>query len=202
MPPADVQRPTGLNPRVAAVITEVSAPAVCVVAGMTVVTWLSADNGGTAAWAALAILLCAGVPMAYVVKGVRAGKWSDHHIGKREQRTVPIMVALGSVAIAAGLLVLVHAPRPLIALVLAQVVGLMVVLTITRFWKISIHCATAGGLLGVFMVLFGPWAVLGLVALAFIAWARVTLDAHTWPQVTAGTAIGLLIGAGLYPLLT
>lgn len=182
-------------------ITEISAPAVCVVAGMTVVTWLSADSTGAAAWGAFAILLCAGVPMAYVVRGVRAGKWSDHHIGRREQRTVPILVALGSVAVAAGLLVLVHAPRPLIALVLAQVAGLLVVLAITRFWKISIHCATAGGLLGVFLVLFGPWALLGLIALPFIAWARVTLDAHTWPQVTAGSAIGLLIGAGLYPLL-
>lgn len=82
-------------------------------------------------------------------------------------------------AIAAVLLVLVHAPRPLIALVLAQVAGLLVVLAITRFRKISIHCATAGGLLGVFLV----------------------LDAHTWPQVIAGSAIALLIGAGLYPLL-
>jgi membrane-associated phospholipid phosphatase len=194
------QRATGLDPRIATVITEISAPAVCVVAGMIVVTWLSADTGVAAAWSALAIVLCAGVPMAYVVKGVRAGKWSDHHIGRREQRTVPILVALGSITVATGLLVLVQAPRELVALVLAQMAGLLVVLAITRFWKVSIHCATAAGLVGVFVVLFGPWALLGLAALPLIAWARVTLDAHTWPQVTVGATIGFLIGAGLYPL--
>ena len=90
---------------------------------------------------------------------------------------------LGSVAVASGLLILVGAPRPLIALVLSQLAGLLVVLVITRFWKVSIHCATAGGLLGVLVVLFGPWALLGIVPLAVIAWSRVVLDAHTW---TAG----------------
>lgn len=201
MPPVDsTPRMTGLNPRIARIITEISAPAVCVVAGMVIVTWLSAASGATTAWAGLAILLCAGVPMAYVVKGVKAGKWSDHHIRRREQRMVPILVALGSVAAAAVLLIMVGAPRPLIALVLAQVVGLLAMLAVTRFWKISIHCATAGGLVGVLVVLFGPWALLGLIPLLFVAWSRVTLDAHTWAQVAAGSATGFLIGAGLFPL--
>jgi membrane-associated phospholipid phosphatase len=201
MPAVDsTPQTTGLNSRVARVITEISAPAVCVVAGMVIVTWLSAASGATAAWAGLAILLCAGVPMAYVVKGVKAGKWSDHHIRRREQRMVPILVALGSVAVAAGLLILVGAPCPLVALVLAQVLGLLTMLAVTRFWKISIHCATAAGLVGVLVVLFGPWALLGLIPLVFVAWSRVTLDAHTWAQVAAGSATGFLIGAALFPL--
>ena len=187
--------------RIATAVTELSSPAVCVVVGLAVVAWNSASGGADAAWAALAILLCAGVPMAYVAKGVKAGKWSDHHIGRREQRAIPLLVALGSVAIASGLLILVSAPRQVIALVLSQLAGLLVVLMITRFWKVSIHCATAGGLLGVFLVLFGPWALLGIAPLALIAWSRVVLDAHTWTQVAAGAGIGFLIGSTLFPLL-
>ena len=187
--------------RLAAIITELSSPAVCVVVGLVVVTWNSASDGRGAAWAALAILLCAGVPMAYIVKGVKAGKWSDHHVSRREQRTIPLLVGLGSVAVATGLLILVDAPRPLIALVLSQLAGLLVVLVITRFWKVSIHCATAGGLLGVLVAMFGPWALLGIVPLAAIGWSRVILDAHTCMQVAVGAALGFLIGCTLFPLL-
>ena len=78
--------------RLATVVTEASSPAVCVVVGLVVVAWHSANQGLDAAWAGLAILLCAGVPMAYIVKGVKAGKWSDHHISRREQRAIPLLV--------------------------------------------------------------------------------------------------------------
>jgi membrane-associated phospholipid phosphatase len=186
--------------RLAVILTEISSPAVCVVIGLVVVAWHSA-NGTGAAWAAVAILLCAGVPMGYIAKGVKAGKWSDHHVGRREQRIGPLLVGLGSVAVASGLLIFVGAPRPLIALVLSQLAGLFAVLVITRFWKISIHCATAGGLLGVVVTMFGPWALLGVVPLVMIAWARVILDAHTWMQVTVGACLGFLIGCTLFPLL-
>lgn len=187
--------------QLAKIVTELSSPAVCVVAGLAIVAWHSASQGADAAWAGLAILLCAGIPMAYVIKGVRAGKWSDHHIQRREQRLIPLLVGLGSVAAASVLLILVGAPRPLIALVLSQLAGLVAVLIITRFWKVSIHCATAGGLLGVLLVLYGPWVLLGLIPMAAIAWSRVVLDAHTWAQVLVGTLVGFLIGCTLFPLL-
>ena len=172
----------------------------CVVVGMVVVARNSASGGAGAAWAALAILLCAGVPMAYIAKGVKAGngattmsaagnsepsRCSSHWIGRHRQRTAH---PRGRAA-------------ALIALVLSQLAGLLVVLVITRFWKVSIHCATAGGLLGVFLALFGPWALLGIAPLALIAWSRVVLDAHTWTQVAVGAGMGFLIGSTLFPLL-
>jgi membrane-associated phospholipid phosphatase len=99
-------------------------------------------------------------------------------------------VAIGSVALGAGLLLLVRAPSELTVVVLAELTGLVVVLVITHFWKISIHAATAGGLLGVFLVLYGPGALLGLIPLALIAWSRTVLGAHTVAQVTVGAATG------------
>ena len=192
----------GQGTRIATIITEASSPAVCVVVGLVVVAWHSASEGIDAAWAGLAILLCAGLPMAYIVKGVKAGKWSDHHVSRREQRAVPLLVGLASVAAASVLLIVVGAPRELLALVVSQLAGLVVMLVLSRFWKVSIHCATAGGLLGVLFVLFGAWALLGLIVLAVIAWSRVLLDAHTWAQVTVGALLGFLIGVTLFPLLS
>ena len=139
--------------------------------------------------------------MAYIVKGVKAGRWADHHIERREQRAIPLLVAIGSVATASALLIAVHAPRELIALVIAQLAGLIIVLVITRFWKISIHSATAGGLLGILLVLYGPWTLIGLTLLAVIAWSRIVLDAHTWAQVTVGAILGFAVATTLFQLL-
>lgn len=196
-PPAGT---TSLHTRVAHVITETTAPAVLAVAGLLVVAIHSAGSGAGAAWGGFAALLVTGVPLAYVAKGIKAGKWSDHHIADRTQRAVPLLIAAASVAVAAILLVLVRAPRDLIALVLAQLVGLVIVLVVSRWWKISIHTAVAGGFLGILVVLFGPWALLGLPVLAAVGWSRIVLDAHTWAQVLAGGAVGALVAATLFPL--
>lgn len=185
---------------VARIITESTAPAILAVAGLLVVAIHSAGSGAGAAWGGFAALLVTGVPLAYVAKGIKSGKWTDHHIADRTQRAVPLLIASASVAVAALLLVLVRAPRDLIALVLAQLVGLIVVLVVSRWWKISIHTAVAGGLLGILLVLFGPWAWLGLPILVAVGWSRIVLDAHTWAQVLAGGAMGLLIAAVLFPL--
>jgi len=191
----------GLRQTLARVVTEVSGPAVCAVVGLLVVAIRNAGSGAGAAWGGFAAIFVAGIPMGYIAKGVKAGKWSDHHVGERDQRAVPLLVAIASVTVAAVLLAIVHAPRELIALVVAMLVGLFVVLTVTHWWKVSIHAAVAGGLLGIFLILFGPWVLLGLLPLAAIAWSRTVLDAHTWPQVAAGGLLGWIVAVTLFPLM-
>lgn len=185
----------------ARLLTEVSGPAVCAIAGLLVVAIRTAGNGAGAAWGGLASIFVAGLPMGFIVRGVKSGRWNDHHVGEREKRAIPLLVAVASVALGALLLVLVHAPRELVALVVAMLVGLLVVLTITQWWKVSIHAAVAGGLLATMFVLFGAWAIIGLPLLIGVAWSRTVLDAHTWAQVTVGSLTGFAVAVSLFPLL-
>lgn len=190
-----------LSTTVAKLVTEVSGPAIVVTAGLVIVAARNASRGAGAAWGAVAVVLCAGVPMAYVARGVKAGKWSDHHVPDRHQRHTPLLVGLGCIAAASVLLSVVHAPRELIALVLSQLVGLIVVMIITRFWKVSVHSSASGGLVGILVVIYGPWALLGVLPLALVAWSRTVLDAHTWPQVIVGAASGATVAMTVFPLL-
>jgi membrane-associated phospholipid phosphatase len=195
------ERPHAAVTTAARAVTELTGPAVCAVAGLLVVAIRNAGGGAGAAWGGFAAVFVAGVPMAYIARGVAAGRWSDHHVEDRSQRMVPLLVALVSVATCAGLLAAVRAPQELIALVLAMLAGLVIVMIVTRWWKLSIHAAVAGGLLTILVILFGPWALLGLPVLAAVAWSRTVLDAHTWPQVVVGAALGALAAAGVFPLL-
>ena len=186
---------------IAKAITEISGPAICVVASLIVIGIRNSQHGAGAVWGGVAAILCAGVPMAYIVKGARAGKWSDHHVGEREHRAVPLTIGVVSVSVAIVVLVVVRAPRELIALVVAMLVGLIAVLVVTRFWKVSIHTSVAAGFLGILLIVYGPWTLVGLAVLAAVAWSRTVLDAHTWPQVAVGAAIGFTAAVTVFPAL-
>jgi membrane-associated phospholipid phosphatase len=94
------------------------------------------------------------------------------------------------------LLVVLGAPRELIALVVAMATGLVNALLITIFWKMPIHVASVAGAIVILVLVFGlPLAVFAAVV-ALVGWARVELGDHTPRQVTVGVATGATV-AGL-----
>lgn len=182
-------------------MTETTSPAVCATAALVAVAVSDSRRSADAVWVSLAALLVVALPMAFIVVGVRRGRWSDHHVGDRAARTVPLLVAVVGVSAAVVLLSLADASRAVLAVVIAMLVGLLAVLAVTRWWKVSIHCAVAAGLLAVLVTTYGPWWLLGLPAIAAVAWSRVVLDDHTALQATVGAALGGAVAATIFPLL-
>lgn len=191
------------RPGAARIVTEVFAPAVWA-ATMPVVLALHAtapDWPAGLGWALLAVLFSAVVPYGIIWLGVRRGRLTDHHIGVREQRRGPLVGGLLSVAAGIAALVLLGAPRPLVAMVVVMFAVLLVVTAVNQVWKLSAHAAVAAGAVGVLVLVFGPalLAAFGLVAL--IGWSRVRLGDHTTAQVLAGTTAGVLVAVPTYLLL-
>jgi membrane-associated phospholipid phosphatase len=85
-------------------------------------------------------------------------------------------------------------PAPLVRLTLAYTVLGLVLVLVSRHWKISVHCAgvaMAGTVL--WRLHDAPlWLVLGLVTMAA---ARLVLRRHTPGQVVAGSLLGVLVAA-------
>ena len=182
--------------------TEVFSPAVVVIVLPLAVAWhATGDVGLTLLWGLEVALFSSVLPMLFVIRGARAGRWDGHHVRDREHRTVPLLVGLGSTAIGIGVLVLAGAPRSVLALSLAMVITLAVCLAITRFWKISLHAAVAGGAVAMITLLYGPWALLLLVALALVCWSRVVLEDHTAAQVVVGALTGPVVGGVVFLLV-
>jgi membrane-associated phospholipid phosphatase len=152
-------------------------------------------------WGLIAALFAGLVPMAYIVGQVRRRRLSDHHVGVREQRRLPLLVGILSVLLGIGVLVLGEAPRELVALVAAMAVGLAASLLVTLAWKISIHVAVVAGAVVILVLVFGP-AALSLVPLVvLVGWARVVMQDHTPAQTLAGAALGALVAASVFSLL-
>ncbi|TDD01652.1 hypothetical protein E1292_25445 [Nonomuraea deserti] len=179
---------------VARQVTNVLAPQVLVIV-MPPVVGLLAQGWSGAAWGLVASAFCGGVPAAVIAVGVRSGRLDSHHIVDRARRTRPLLAAVAAVLVALALLVLMGAPRLLVATVTAMLAALAVTVPITLRWKISFHAAVCAGTVVVLAHVLPSWpaAVAGAAVVALVCWARVRLTHHTWPQVVAGTAVGALV---------
>ncbi|TDC10633.1 hypothetical protein E1267_03520 [Nonomuraea longispora] len=179
---------------VARQVTNLLAPQVLVIV-MPPVVGLLAQGWSGAAWGLVASAFCGGVPAAVIAIGVRSGRLDSHHIVDRARRTRPLLAAVAAVLVALALLVVVGAPRLLVATVTAMLAALAVTVPITLRWKISFHAAVCAGTVVVVahVLPFWPAAVAGAAVVALVCWARVRLTHHTWAQVVAGTAVGVLV---------
>ncbi|WP_396027505.1 phosphoesterase PA-phosphatase [Actinoplanes sp. TBRC 11911] len=184
--------------RLARLVTEVFAPAVLVAALLLLVGW---QAGGSGWWGVPAAVFAAGIPMAYVVRGVRRGRLGDHHIPDRKLRRGPLLFGAASSLVGTALLAVLGAPRELVALLAAGLTGLFVFAVVTLFWKMSFHTGVAAGTVAVLIAVYGPWAWLAAPLVPLIGWSRLRLSAHTAPQVIAGALVGAAVAGTVFPVL-
>lgn len=177
--------------RLARLVTSVTSPTNLALALLVAVAWHSAGHASGAAWGAVAGAFASLLPLAFILVGVRRGRWRNRHVPNRTQRLLPLLVAAASVGAGLAVLILGHAPQPLVALLGAMLTGLAVVLAVTTVWKISIHTAVASGTCVVIAIVFSAWWLLAaLPLLALVGWSRVRLGDHNPAQVLGGAAAG------------
>lgn len=148
---------------------------------------------------AVVALLTGVLPMAFIHLLKRTGHVSNNAITNRAQRFVPFMFALICYGLTAGYLAYLHAPKWMPAFYLGGGLAVLIAIPVTLRTKISAHCTSISGLLGLVLWLaFHGWLVvqptllLGtvIVLTGAVGTARLTLRRHTLGQVVAGTALG------------
>jgi membrane-associated phospholipid phosphatase len=188
--------------RLARVITEVLAPWAVIVLLSTAVA-LRADNfrpWPALMWALVVATFSAGVPMHFITRGARVGKYDTHHVNNREGRSLVLVVCFGSTAVGLSILLLGSAPHATIVMTIVMLAVLLVtgLITVVARWKISMHAAVSAGGVAMLLVLYGPWSWLLFVIVAMVCWSRVILGDHTPGQVSIGAVTGFLISGALF----
>ncbi|MFD9948781.1 phosphatase PAP2 family protein [Nonomuraea sp. NPDC059023] len=186
-----VQEDHQAESRVARVLTEVLAPKYFVM-GLPLVVGVVTGGWAGLGWALLAAGLCGGIPGLVIWAGVKSGRFVDRHVTDRAQRPWLIGVIVALVVLALALLVVLGAPRVMVACVAIMLATLAVLGPITLFWKISFHTAVAAGSVVMVAAVLPPLPVfmVGGALVAAIGWSRVTIQDHTPTQVTAGAMAG------------
>ena len=150
----------------------------------------------------LILFITGGIPMAMLLTLLRLGRITDVDISDRRQRTMPtLLIALCYVA-AALYVWRVSAPWWMVMFFAAAFAIALVCIAISRWWKISGHATSIGGVLGmlVWLVQSGltdispmPWITATVLIAGVIGTARVILGAHDTLQVTAGWLLGAIL---------
>jgi hypothetical protein len=185
-----------LRLRVARVLTEALAPLVVLL------TVLLVTGVATAGWPRGLLLggvggaVGAGIPLTVLVAGLRTGRYGDRHVTQREERPLLMVIGLISVLSGIGSMAILGAPRDLLIVMGALLIGVVITLVITLVWKVSAHAACAAGSAVVLVNLFGPALLSAAVPVAAVGWSRVALGDHTRAQVIAGTALGVAVVTG------
>ena len=169
-------------------VSQIGSPPVLAMAAMLVLaTRFPGDGPWFAAGAYILIAIVA--PVAFLVRELRHGRIGDIELPRRRDRARPMIVGQILSGVAALLLSATGAPTEMVALAGALWVLGVLILMVTVFWKISVHCAAASAAATLAWILSGA-ALLPAVGALAVVWSRVRLGRHTIAQTIAGSLLG------------
>lgn len=203
-----VEAPGGIGLVVATIVGYVVNPLIFppIVYGLSL--WhVGAPAGDVATGVIIGTVFLGLIPLLHVGWMWQRGDIRSLEISDRRKRTEPFLVAIATTVLAllvvAGLDL--QGEGLLTAMLGCHCLNTLLLLVITQWWKISVHCASVAGAMGTlaFVHYHVPGAVLGtaglgrivlvggLVLVPLLVWARVRSRAHTAAQAVAGTMLGL-----------
>jgi hypothetical protein len=148
------------------------------------------------------------LPLIMIPLFQRLGIIKSIHMADHRERLVPIVFTLIPYAFSFYFLRKLPIPGVVPIYMLAASITLIFTLIITIWWKISIHMIGMGGITGLifaFAINFHIDALaLQIMAILFsgiVAWARLSLKAHSPWQVYSGFILGCLIMVSIMLLL-
>ena len=124
-----------------------------------------------------------------------------HHLRLRKHRSFPYLVFLLFYAFTLHFLARFHLPFYMGGILVSSLMIQAACLLINIWWKVSVHSAGAGGIIGAVVAFsllfnFNPvwWLSLCIIIAGLVGSSRMLLRQHTLWQVLAGTFLGILLG--------
>lgn len=149
-------------------------------------------------WAALCTLIQVLPPTIFFSIRLRQGAYSDDDISDRTQRNELYLFGMVTVLLGVGLLNLLGAPQPFLALLTSAALINGLSWMINLFWKISIHSAGIGSSATVATLYSEPLGLLLWLSALSLGWARVRTRNHTPLQVVAGLGLACACVVGSF----
>lgn len=150
---------------------------------------------------ALVYLFTVLIPRLSIYLYRKVNGWSRHHLSKRESRFLPYFLSILSYTTLLFLMESLKIQRFMIAVVLCAILVQGIGMIINTFFKISMHAAASGaivGLLMAFSVMLGFNPLVALCICIFLSGvvcsARLILRVHSLGEVLVGVVIGVFCG--------
>ena len=133
------------------------------------------------------------IPIITIIVLQKYGIISDLDASIRKQRIMPLSLGVLYAAIGFIVLTLQNADAIVRGLMFCFITNTVIIILITRYWKISIHTMGVAGLLAVLWVNGEHSPLIMGFILMLVASARVVLKAHNISQVIVGSFLGMIL---------
>jgi membrane-associated phospholipid phosphatase len=121
------------------------------------------------------------------------GKFTDVDVSNRSQRSGPFLFGIISAFAGFVIMALTNGPKNLQSILLITVIGGVIMMTITLWWKISIHASSLAGAATFLTALYGSAMLFTFLLVVLVGWSRVVLRRHTLGQVLAGSCLNIAL---------
>jgi membrane-associated phospholipid phosphatase len=132
-------------------------------------------------------------PTLYIIIGVRSGKFTDVDVSVRSQRTGPFLFSILSSLLGFFVLDYIHGSKNLESVLLITAISGIILMTITFWWKISMHASSLSGVVTMLSILYGKFMLPAFLLVLLVSWSRVVLRRHTVAQVAVGSLVGIIL---------
>ncbi len=129
--------------------------------------------------------------------------WSLLELGHRERRVIPYVISIVCYLLCYYFMALAHVPHFIGSIVIAALVVQIACAIVNLFFKISIHTAAIGGVVGSIMAFsaifgFNPvwWLCCAFVLAGVVGTSRMILRQHSLHEVIFGFLLGVLCAFG------
>lgn len=124
------------------------------------------------------------------------GMVSDNEAMVKEERIFPYTLGVVLLLLGGILFTLHDISGPAYWIWLSYLISCVLIIPITRFWKISAH-SMGVGIPGPLFLIYNPAVFLAVFAVSgLVFWSRYSLKCHTIPQIAAGYSLGF--GVSIY----
>lgn len=127
--------------------------------------------------------------------------WVPMQLRLRERRAVPYVMFMLSYTACLHLMFRLHLPHYMCGILVAALLVQAVCIVVNIWWKISMHCAGAGAIIGALLAysvlfVFNPvgWLCVLVLFSGAVGTARMLLRQHSLAQVVTGTLVGTACG--------
>jgi membrane-associated phospholipid phosphatase len=144
-------------------------------------------------WSLISVVLSVLPVFAFVVYLVHNNALDSIFISPRHQRNRIYLLAIGCAVVGCIVLIILGAPKLLIATFVSGLVAIVVFMAINLSWKISLHTAFITASVIILIIVYGAIVALAALLVPLVGWARIEIKLHSPAQVATGALLAACI---------
>lgn len=168
-------------------------PIVVTILGVFLIVYTATHEERLAIFWTFVSLLFSGIIGLFVLFGVKKGFFNNLDVSNRKQRIILYPFIIAVVFLFIGFVFVTHGPKVLIDASLFSIFALIILDAVNTKIKVSGHVGVVSAFVTGLIYTFGLIALISLLLVPLITWARIIEKRHTLRE----TVVGVFCGAGL-----